>query len=150
MKRFIKNWIIEIIGIVGNLFLILKYFIDKIGIEILQKGEYGVLSMCTAKNEGYGVPLNFALDNNKIYFHCAIDESKLDYLRINGKVSFCVVGNTEIIPSKFGAIYESAMVFGTTSEVEGEEKRKALMCIIEKYSGNYIQIYFTNSFFKSS
>lgn len=33
MKEFIKKWIIEIIWIVGNLILILKYFIDKIGIR---------------------------------------------------------------------------------------------------------------------
>lgn len=32
MKRFIRNWIIEIIWIAGNLILILKYYIDKIGL----------------------------------------------------------------------------------------------------------------------
>ena len=29
MKRFINNWIIETIWIIGNIMLILKYFIDK-------------------------------------------------------------------------------------------------------------------------
>ncbi len=33
MKGFIKDWIIEIIWIAGNFVLILKYFIDKIGIR---------------------------------------------------------------------------------------------------------------------
>jgi len=108
-------------------------------IEILKKGEFGVLSMCTSDNKGYGIPLNFTFENNKIYFHCAIEGSKLNYLKNNNKVSFCVVGKTEILPSKFGTIYESAIAFGTTSEVEGEEKQEALTRIIEKYSGNYIQ-----------
>lgn len=33
MKGFIKKWIIEFTWIVGNLILILKYFIDKISIR---------------------------------------------------------------------------------------------------------------------
>lgn len=122
---------------------------DNEAIGILQKGECGVLSMCTTDNEGYGIPLNYALDNNKIYFHCAIEGSKLDYLRTNNKVSFCVVGNTRVMPSEFGTLYESVVVSGVTTEVEGEEKREGLMRIIEKYSGNFIQqgkVYIDESF----
>jgi len=76
--------------------------------------------------------------NNIIYLHCATEGSKLDFLRHNNKVSFCVVGKTELIPSKFATIYESAIAFGLITEVEGEEKREALMKILEKYSGNFI------------
>ncbi len=112
---------------------------DNEAIDILQKGEYGVLSMCTTDNEGYGIPLNYALDNDKIYFHCAIEGSKLDYLRTNNKASFCVVGKTKVMPSQFGTLYESVVVSGATSEVEGEEKREGLIRIIEKYSGDFIQ-----------
>ena len=107
---------------------------EKEAIEILIKGEHGILSMCTPENEGYGIPLNYVLDNNQIYFHSAAAGSKLDYLRTNNKVSFCVVGNTTVIPSDFGTLYESAIVSGTTSEVDGNEKRDALIKIIEKYS----------------
>ncbi len=107
-------------------------------IEILIKGEYGILSMCSPENEGYGIPLNYVLDNHQIYFHCAAAGSKLDYLRNNNKVSFCVVGNTTVIPSDFGTLYESTIVSGTTSEVDGNEKREALKRIIEKYSANFI------------
>jgi uncharacterized protein len=78
------------------------------------------------------------LDNHQIYFHCAAAGSKLDYLRNNNKVSFCVVGNTTVIPSDFGTLYESTIVSGTTSEVDGNEKREALKRIIEKYSADFI------------
>jgi uncharacterized protein len=108
-------------------------------IDILKKEDYGILSMCTVDNEGYGVPLNYVFCDNKIYFHCAIEGSKLEYLQKNNKVSFCVVGNTEILPSKFGTLYESVIVFGHITEVEGSEKHEALMRIIEKYSSDYIQ-----------
>jgi uncharacterized protein len=112
---------------------------DSEALAILQKGEFGILSMSTLNNEGYGIPLNFVLVKNKIYFHCAMEGSKLDIIKKNNAVSFCVVGHTEVIPSKFGTIYESAIVSGTASEVDGAEKQEALMQIIEKYSGNYVQ-----------
>ena len=107
-------------------------------IEILNKGEYGVLSMCTTDNQGYGVPLNYTFTDNALYFHCATQGSKLEYLKINNKVSFCVVGKTQVIPAKFGTLYESALVSGSILDVEGAEKQDALMLFIEKYSPEYI------------
>ena len=107
--------------------------------EILRKGEYGVLSMCSVNNEGYGIPLSYALVNQSIYFHSATEGSKLDFIRNNNKVSFCVVGRTKVMPSEFGTLYESAIAFGVISEVDGEEKREALMELVKKYSGEYIQ-----------
>lgn len=107
-------------------------------ISILQNGEYGILSMCTPDNEGYGVPLNYVWKDDKLYFHCAAEGAKLDYLRKNARVSFCVVGTTKLLPSNFGTLYESAIVSGIASEAEGDEKREALMRIIEKYSADFI------------
>lgn len=49
-----------------------------------------------------------------------------------------MVGNTTVIPSDFGTLYESAIVSGTTSEVDGNEKGDALIKIIEKYSTDFI------------
>ena len=107
-------------------------------VDILQKGEYGILSMCTPSEEGYGVPLNFIFYKNNIYLHCALEGSKVKYLRNNNKVSFCVVGKTNVLPSKFGTLYESVIVSGNTTEVEGDEKQEALLQIIGKYSGDFI------------
>ena len=106
--------------------------------EILHKGEYGFLAICTSYNGGYGIPLNYAFINNEIYFHCASEGSKLNFIRNNNRVSFCVVGHTELLPSKFSTRYESVIVFGTITEVNDEEKRKGLMYLVEKYSGKYI------------
>jgi nitroimidazol reductase NimA-like FMN-containing flavoprotein (pyridoxamine 5'-phosphate oxidase superfamily) len=107
-------------------------------IEILQKGEFGVLSMCTPDNSGYGIPLNYALKDKVIYFHCALEGSKVEYLRKNNRVSFCVIGRTNVLPSQFGTMYESAIASGVATEVEGEEKHEALMLFLEKYSADYI------------
>jgi nitroimidazol reductase NimA-like FMN-containing flavoprotein (pyridoxamine 5'-phosphate oxidase superfamily) len=108
-------------------------------IEILQKGEFGVLSMCTPDSGGYGIPLNYALKNKAIYFHCALEGSKLEYLRKNNRVSFCVIGRTNVLPSQFGTMYESVIASGVATEVEGDEKHEALMLFLEKYSADYIQ-----------
>jgi len=107
--------------------------------DILRKGEYGILSMCSSSNEGYGVPLNFVLVGNDIYFHCAPEGSKLRFLKENKKASFCVVGKTVLLPSKFGTIYESTIASGTATEVDGEEKQEALIQITTKYSADYIE-----------
>ena len=112
---------------------------QKESIEILQKGEYGVLSMCTPTNEGFGIPLNYAFDGDNIYFHCAKEGTKLECLRNNPNVSFCVVGDTKVLPSMFGTLYESVIVSGYTSEMEGNEKLEALKLLIKKYSGEYIR-----------
>ena len=111
---------------------------DKEALDILKKGEYGILSMCTPENQGYGIPLSYALDNSKIYFHCAVEGSKLGYLRGKNRVSFCVVGKTEVLPSKFRTLYESVIAFGTIKEVIGNEKRDALMILLKKYSKDFI------------
>ena len=39
--------------------------------RLLLEGEYGVLAMANEHGEGYGVPLNFVLDGETIYFHGA-------------------------------------------------------------------------------
>ncbi len=50
---------------------------DEESLDILRKGEYGVLSMCTDDNSGYGIPVNYTLQNNAIYIHCAMEGSKI-------------------------------------------------------------------------
>jgi uncharacterized protein len=112
---------------------------DEESIEILRKGEYGVLSICTSTNEAYGIPLSYVLVDREIYFHCATEGLKLDFLRLNNKVSFCVVGKTKVLPSSFSTIYESAIAFGTASFVGGDEKREGLRRLVDKYSGDFVK-----------
>lgn len=60
-------------------------------VDLMKRGEFGILSMCSSEKEGYGIPINYVFDNSRIYFHCATEGAKLEYLRNNNKVSFCVV-----------------------------------------------------------
>ena len=107
-------------------------------IGLLQNGEYGVLSTVNGNEQPYGVPLNYVLMNNCIYFHCALEGHKLDNLAANPKVSFCVVGRTKVLPAEFSTEFESVIVFGRASLIEGEERYQALNALIEKYSPEFV------------
>jgi len=104
----------------------------------LSKAEYGVLSTVSAKYEPYGVPLNFCVVDDCIYFHCAVEGQKIDNITRNKSVSFCTVGTTEILPEKFSTKYESVIVSGDAEEVFGRDKQIALEGLVHKYSPEFI------------
>jgi uncharacterized protein len=106
-------------------------------VSILGKGEYGILSTASSDGEPYGVALNYCMVGQSIYFHCAVEGRKLTNIGQNPRVSFCVVGKTEVLPDKFGTKYESCIAQGPATEVFGEEKQTALERIIRKYSGDF-------------
>ena len=103
----------------------------------LNKGEYGILSTVDIYGQPYGVPLNFCVENDKIYIHCATSGKKIKNISQNVKVSFCVVGNTFVLPDKFSTKYKSTIVTGIVEEVYDDEKQHALESILKKYSSAY-------------
>jgi len=107
-------------------------------IGLLQNGEYGFLSTVDGYGQPYGVPLNYVLMNNFIYFHCALEGHKLDNLAANPKVSFCVVGRTNVLPAEFSTEFESVIVFGGASVIDGEERYQALTGLVEKYAPEFV------------
>jgi hypothetical protein len=105
--------------------------------SILANGEYGVLSTVSPNNAPYGVPLNYCVIDNSIYFHCALEGRKHDHIASNPNVSFCVVGKTRVLPDQFGTKYECCIVEGKASESFGAEKQRALEGLLHKYSEPY-------------
>jgi nitroimidazol reductase NimA-like FMN-containing flavoprotein (pyridoxamine 5'-phosphate oxidase superfamily) len=103
-------------------------------VEILTRGEYGVLSTLSPDGYPYGVPVSYVFFNDAIYFHGARAGHKFDNLASHDQVSFCVVGKTRVLPDKFSTEYESAIVFGKAAEVFDEERTAALVEILRKYS----------------
>ncbi|MDF2891616.1 MAG: Pyridoxamine 5-phosphate oxidase-related FMN-binding [Clostridia bacterium] len=89
--------------------------------DILQRGEYGILATLGENNMPYAVPLSYANVENCIYFHCAKVGHKLDNIKANSKVSFCVVGDTKVIPNQFSTSFESIIAFGTAEIIEDKE-----------------------------
>ena len=101
--------------------------------------EYGVLATVDKDGQPYGVPLNYVYNDNNIFFHCARIGHKLDNIEHNPKVCFSVVGKSKVLPEEFATKYESAVAFGRASEVQGEEKKRALLWLLEKYSSEFIE-----------
>ena len=106
---------------------------------MLSECEFGVLSTVGNDGQPYGVPLNYAYKDNCIYFHCALQGHKIDNIDNNPKVSFCAVGDTKVLPSEFSTNYVSAVVFGVASEVQGAERYKALVLLLEKFSPKFME-----------
>jgi nitroimidazol reductase NimA-like FMN-containing flavoprotein (pyridoxamine 5'-phosphate oxidase superfamily) len=104
---------------------------------LLNRAEYGVLSTVSENGEPYGVPLNFCVIDRCIYFHCAVEGRKIDNIKQNKSVSFCTVGNTEILPDQFGTKYESVIVSGEIEEVFNDHKQMALEGLLHKYSPDF-------------
>lgn len=118
---------------------------DKVRInELLENSEYGFLSLGIAENGyGYGIPISYAYDEaaSSLYFHCAPEGQKLDMLKANNKVTFCVVGVTKPIANQFTTLFESVIVFGlATTDLSDDEKRKALRLLVKKYSKGFEEL----------
>lgn len=106
--------------------------------DILENGEYGIVSTVSLENQPYGVPVNYCIFDNCIYFHSALEGKKIDNLTHNPRVSFCVVGKTEIQSDTFTTTYESCIVHGLVSEASNEEKQKPLKELVHKYSPDFV------------
>ena len=102
---------------------------------ILNRGTSGVLAVSGDGDYPYAVPLSYCYDVGKIYFHCAKTGHKLDAIKRNNKVSFCVIDADDIVPERFTTYYKSVVVFGRAHIItDSGDKRRAITALSEKYS----------------
>jgi nitroimidazol reductase NimA-like FMN-containing flavoprotein (pyridoxamine 5'-phosphate oxidase superfamily) len=108
-------------------------------VAMLETCTSGVLALHGDDDYPYAVPLSFAHEDGKLYFHSAVAGHKLDALERNAKASFCVIAADDIVPEEFTTYFRSAIAFGTARVVtDEEEKRRGLMCLAEKYSPDHL------------
>lgn len=106
--------------------------------EILNQCSYGTLALQGDEGYPYAVPMAYAFDGEKIYFHSAAAGHKIDAVNRDSKASFCVVSESTNMPEKLTVAYKSVVVFGRIEIVEEpEEKRRAIEAIGRKYSPGY-------------
>lgn len=93
-----------------------------------------VVSMTEPDGAPYAVPLNFAREGERLYFHSAVVGHKLDCLRQHSRVCVvCVADGREIDRPKLTTRYASAILRGTAVEVtDTEEKRRALRLLCRR------------------
>jgi nitroimidazol reductase NimA-like FMN-containing flavoprotein (pyridoxamine 5'-phosphate oxidase superfamily) len=108
-------------------------------LEILKKHTSGVLGVSGDNGYPYTVPLSYTYQDHKLYFHCAKTGHKLDGIKHNDKVTFCVIDQDEVKQATFTTHFRSVIVFGRAKILtEYGEKRAALESLVEKYSPAYI------------
>jgi nitroimidazol reductase NimA-like FMN-containing flavoprotein (pyridoxamine 5'-phosphate oxidase superfamily) len=105
--------------------------------ELLDRAEYGILSTVSDEGQPYGVPLNYSIVENCLYFHHAVEGHLIDNISSNPLVSFCTVGDTRLMPEKFGTLYESVILSGKVEEVFDSEKQVGLEKLVAKYSPDF-------------
>ncbi len=106
--------------------------------EILIQGKTGVLAVLGDDGYPYTVPINYYYTDGKIYLHCAKTGHKLDAIKEETKVSFCVVDCDDILQEKFTTLYKSVVAFGKAEILTNEnEMRSCVTALAEKYCPDF-------------
>lgn len=113
--------------------------------SILQKAPVCRIGM-SLEDRPYVIPVNFAATSTHLYFHSAKTGRKMEMLQKNPFVCFEVDLPGEIVEGKtacaWGMAYKSVIGFGRAFFIEsGEEKKKALDLLMQKYSGRDAFLY---------
>lgn len=101
--------------------------------NILKNTSYGVLA-ADGDDGPYAVALNYLYEDGCIYFHCAKSGHKLDAVKKNPKVSFCVVEKSDVIKEKYTTNYKSAVIFGIAEIMEDKDE---IMNVITAFAKKY-------------
>lgn len=102
--------------------------------EALDRGSSGVLSVHGDDGYPYGVPLSYVYHDDKLYFHVATEGHKLDAIKKNDKVSFCVTLMDNISEKNLTTYFMSVIAFGRARIIEDDdEKRKTITILADRY-----------------
>jgi uncharacterized protein len=108
--------------------------------DLLNRAQVGRVATVSPDGMPYVVPVNFAFEGDRIYFHSALEGTKLDYIRANPKVGFETDEMTELLisadrPCACGCHYRSVIARGKAHIVlDGQRKLHALKLLVKKYA----------------
>ncbi|MGN0261980.1 MAG: pyridoxamine 5'-phosphate oxidase family protein [Eggerthellaceae bacterium] len=89
---------------------------------ILENGTECVLALAGDDGFPYAVPVNYACESGKLYFHGALAGHKHDALRACQKLSLCVIERNDLVPEKLTTAYRSVIAFGTARLLEDPDE----------------------------
>lgn len=105
---------------------------------IFSNGHHGILSVNGDDGYPYAVPINYVYLNDAIYIHSAKYGYKIDAIKNNNKVCFTSILNSEIVPNRFTAKFESVIAFGRINIIENmEEKQLVMETFINRFSPDF-------------
>jgi len=102
---------------------------------ILGRGKTGVLGVIGDGGYPYTVPMNYVYAGGRIFMHSATSGHKIDAIRANGRVLFCVVDSDAVAPAEYTTHFRSVIAFGRARIVEDEARKLAsLRALGDKYN----------------
>lgn len=106
--------------------------------HILKTEKRGVLSVCGENGYPYGMPMNhwYSEEDGRIWFHCGNLGHRLDALKKDNRVSFCVYDEGYRNPGQWPLYIKSVIVFGTVEIVDDPE---SIVEITTKLSHKFTQ-----------
>jgi nitroimidazol reductase NimA-like FMN-containing flavoprotein (pyridoxamine 5'-phosphate oxidase superfamily) len=104
---------------------------------VIEKAQVCRLAMTDGKTP-YMVPLSFGYADNTLYFHSAVEGTKISILRNHPRVCFEMETDVAVKagekPCNYTMAFRSVMGFGTVRFIEDPvEKRRAMDCIVSRY-----------------
>ena len=115
---------------------------EQVAVSLLEHCEYAVLSTIGEDGNPYGISISPVLEGKNLYFHCALEGTKLQNIRNHPAVCITCVGETRLVPEKFTTEYQSAIAFGTASMVEDEEEKvRILYLLCQKYAASNLDAF---------
>lgn len=102
--------------------------------KILASTQYVTIALCKG-NDPYLVTLSHGYDaeRNCIYFHCATEGKKLDYLNANNKIWGQALIDEGFIDGECSQHYASVQFYGAVSFPSSlDDKKHALACMIQQ------------------
>lgn len=107
-------------------------------VHILKTEKRGVLSVKGDNDYPYGMPMNhfYNEEDGKIYFHCGKIGHRLDALKRDNKVSFCVYDEGYRNPGEWALNVKSVIVFGKIEIIDDMDR---IVDITRKLSHKFTQ-----------
>ncbi len=104
-------------------------------LAVLDRGTSGVLAVHGDDGYPYAVPLSYFYEDGRLWFHCARSGHKLDAIRKDPRVSFCVVDRDQVVPPEYTTYFRSVILFGKARILEDPaEFREALEKLALRYA----------------
>ena len=107
-------------------------------LALIDAKEYAVLSLTDPDGRAYGIPLDYVRREDILYFHGAREGRKVEAMKVNPWACAVILGDTTIVPEKFGRKYESAIIEGPIELIDDpEQKRRVMAWVGESRSPGY-------------
>ena len=107
-------------------------------IEILKNEPRGVLSVLGDDGYPYGMPMDhfYCEENGRLYFHGAVTGHKIDAIKANDKVSYCVIDKGYKKEGDWAYYFNSVILFGRARLITEPDE---MADILRKLTYKYIQ-----------